>query len=220
MVPIKALGLSILALIPLSTMTTVVASAEEGLLPNRLTAFWVQGGKSTINTAANLPIVCTILEPSKGVLITDKHSTVLLEWLKCSIAGIALNSAGVGSGEVLAQVLFLVCLIKSNELKFGMAVETDTTLNLESPALGIKITVKGRVIGEVLAKAGTKVEAVALDFTGKEGKQSVTTCTDSNGTKEHTLQVESSLTKKAETASLSIEKGTIFFEEDLELMDV
>jgi hypothetical protein len=217
---IRILGVALLALFALSAVMAVAASAEEGFLPfPKKTGFTVAGGVSTLNTAANLPIVCGKLDASKGTLENDKHGTVTLQWLECTVAGLGANSVGDASKTILAKVLFLVCLINTTTLEFGIAAETDETVKLEVPALPATITVKGRVIGTVLAKAGAKATLFKVDFTGAKGVQNVTKCTDSSGTKEHTLQAESSLGKKLETASQNVESGTVTFEEEVELMD-
>jgi hypothetical protein len=216
---IRTLSLALLAIVALSAVTAVAASAEEGFLPLKTKGFTIEGGKSTLNTAANLPILCGKLDASKGTMEKDKHGTVTLQWLECSVAGIGLNSVGDSSKTVLAKVLLLVCLINTATLEFGIAAETDETITLEAPALGAKIAIKGRVIGTVLAKAGVKAKVFSVDFVGAKGVQNVTKCTDSSGTKEHTLQAESSLGKKLETASEEVEKGTMTFEEEVELMD-
>jgi hypothetical protein len=217
---IRILGVALLALVALSAVMAVAASAEEGFLPfPKKTGFTVEGGTSTLNTPANLPIVCGKLDASKGTLEKDKHGTVTLQWLECSVAGVAANSAGDAAKTILAKVLFLVCLINPTSLEFGIAAETDETVNLEVPALGVKITVKGRVIGTVLAKANTLATLFKVDFAGSKGVPTVKKCTDSEGTKEHTLTAESSLTKKAETASQEVVGGTVTFEEKVELMD-
>jgi hypothetical protein len=216
---IRILGASLLMLFAFGSVMAVEAYAEEGFLPLKAKGFTVEGGKSTLNTAANLPIICEKLDASKGTMEKDKHGTVTLQWLGCSIAGLGFNSAGDAGKTVLAKVLFLVCLINSTTLEFGIAAETDETINLEVPSEGVKIALKGRVISTVLAKAGVKAKVFSVDFVGEKGKQAVTKCTDAEGTKEHTLQAESSLTKKLETASLNVESGKSTFEEEVELMD-
>jgi hypothetical protein len=216
---IRILGVALLALFALSAVMAVAASAEEGFLPLKAKGATVEGKVSTLNTAANLPIVCGKLDPSKGTFSSDKHATGTLQFLECTVAGLAANSVGDASKTILAPVEFLVCLTNSAELKFGIAAEVVGTLNLEVPSLGAKITVKGRVIGEATAKAGAKAKVFTVNYTGAKGVQNVTKCTDSSGTKEHTLQAESSLTKKLETASQNVESGTVTFEEEVELMD-
>jgi hypothetical protein len=214
---IRILGLAVLTLLALMA---VAASAEEGFVPLAKKGASMAGGKSTINTAANLPIICQKLDPSKVTFTTHEHSTTgTLLFLECTVAGLAANSLGDAAKTILIPVELLVCLINPAALTFGLAAEVVSTLNVEVPSLGAKVTIKGRAIGEVLAKVGVKAKIYSVDFTGAKGVQSVKACVDSGGTKEHTLQAESSLTKKLETASLDIEKGTLTFEEEVELTD-
>jgi hypothetical protein len=67
--------------------------------------------------------------------------------------------------------------------------------------------------------ASIRAEIYSIDFSGEKGKPAVAKCTDLSGTKEHTLQIESSLTKKLETASEEILSGAMTFEEEMELTD-
>lgn len=221
---IRMLGLALLALFALSAIVAEAASAEAGFLPHKLTGYTLEGKVSTLNTAGNKPIICSTLDPSTGKLENDKHTSVTLHWLKCTVAGLPANSVTDGSEIILAKVLLLVCLNPENAAgkvlgEFGIAAETDETVNLEVPSLGVKITVKGRVIGLVLAKAKELLKTFNVDFTGAKGVQEVAKCKDGTEVKEHTLQAENSTEKKLETASQNVEKGTVTFEEAQELMD-
>ncbi len=83
----RIMGCALLALFALSGAMAAVASAEEWFLPRTKGKFTIEGGVSTLNTAANLPFVCSLLDPSKGTLTNDKHATISLHWLKCTVGG-------------------------------------------------------------------------------------------------------------------------------------
>jgi hypothetical protein len=216
---IRTLGVSLLILFAFSAIMAVAAYAEEGFLPLKAKGFTIEGKTTTLNTASNSLIVCGKLDPSKGTFLSDKHATVILQFLECTQSGFAVNSVGDSPKTILAPVELLVCLVNSEKLVFGIDAEIEGTLNLELSGLGVKIAVRGRVIGEATARAGVIAKVFTVNYTGAKGIQNVTKCTDSSGAKEHTLQLEPSLTKKAEMASLNVEKGTMTFEEEVELMD-
>ncbi len=224
---IRIIGSGLLTLFVLSAAMAAVASAEEGFLPRINGNFTHQGGLSTFNTGANLPIVCSLLDPVKGTLTNDKHATIVLHWLKCTFAGIPINSANdKGQSEtILIEVLLLICLKPENSAgtvlgEFGIAVElVKGPITLEIPALGVTVKVKGQVIGVLTGKAEEKLSEFKVAFTGKEGKQEVAKCKAGEETKLHTLLAESSLTKVDEVASLNIVNGNFIFEEKQALMD-
>ncbi len=224
---IKIMGCALLALFALSATMAAVASAEEGFLPETIREFTLEGGVSTLNTKANLPVVCSLLDPIKGTLVNDKHATIVLHWLKCTIGGIPVNSENdKGQSEViLVEVLLLVCLKPENSEgkvlgEFGIAAEVlKAPITLEVPSLGVKVKVKGLVIGAVTAGAGVKKLEFPTAFSGELGKQVAVKCHEGTATKEHSLLAESSLTKTDEVASENVAGGKVVFPKEVELMD-
>ncbi len=220
-------GWALLALFALGATMAATASAEEGFLPETVRTFTLEGGVSTLNTKANLPFVCSLLNPVKGTLNTDKHATVSLHWLKCSVGGIPINSENdKGQSEtILIEVLLLVCLKPENSEgkvlgEFGIAAEVSKApITLEIPSLGVKVKVKGLVIGTVTAGAGVKKLEFPTAFSGELGKQVAVKCHEGTATKEHSLLAESSLTKTDEVASENVTGGKVVFEKESELMD-
>jgi hypothetical protein len=214
----RILGVALLVLFALGAIIAVAASAEEGFLPNPLkekNTASISGGKSTLGNAKG-SIVCTTLDASPVEFTNDKHGTALLKWKGCTTAGISINSLGDEKGVILAKVLHLVCLISSAKLEFGIAVEPDETIHLEAPAAGILAEVKGLVIGTL---SSTKGKEFKVGFTAKSvGEQAVKECTDSEGTKKHSLS-ESLNHEGFITSSEEVIEGKLTFAKEVELMD-
>ncbi len=220
-------GLIGCALFALYGVMASVALAEEGFLPRTNGKFTIEGGLSTYNTSANLPIICSLLDLVKGALTSDKHTTVALHWLKCTVAGIPVNSENdKGQSEtILIEVLLLVCLKPENSEgkalgEFGIAIEVNKApITLEVPSFGETIKVKGTLIGVVTAKNEEKLSEFKVALAGQNGKQEVAKCKAGEETKVQSLLSESSIIKVDETASDNIEGGKVVFEEKQALMD-
>jgi hypothetical protein len=207
-----------LAVFTLAAVATTAATAELGFLPLTKKGATIEGGVSTLETASGGIISCLTLDPTSLTFVGDKHFTGTLHWLHCLLMGFPINSLGDGSGEVLEATLLLACLTNSASLTFGVAAEVSKA-HLEVPSLGILMFVNGSVLGLILRKAGEKATSASVDFEGSKGVQVVKECSDSSGTKKQSLTVELNENKKTEAVSQNIEKGTLKFEETLELMD-
>jgi hypothetical protein len=220
----KRFGIVALALLALCAFGASMASAEEGILPFKTKSVVVKGKKSELATAS-LSVICKELTASTITFTSDSHGTGVLKWAKCTSGGLAVESVTggkkAGKETIEAEVLFLVCLINSAALEFGVAAETDKTVELEVPSTGTKVKIEGQVIGALLVAAGKLTESIPVDFVGSKGKQNITECKDSAGNaKKHTLTAESTLTKAKETASESVEEGVAETKgEKNELMD-
>jgi hypothetical protein len=215
---IRIIGLTLLALFALGAVAATVASAEEGLLPLTKKGAKVEGGLSTLETTGGAAIICLTLDPSTITFTNDKHASGTLHWLHCLAFGFPANSLGDGSAEILVPVLFLICLINSAALTFGVAAEV-SKVHLEVPAAGVLVIVNGLVIGSLGAKAGEKVASTTVSFSGSKGIPTVKECSDSSGTKKHTLTGELNENGKPEAASENVVEGKVTYEEKLELMD-
>jgi hypothetical protein len=227
---VRLFGLSLLALLALGAFAAATASAEEGFLPTPKTAN-ILGGTSTLGTASGFGITCEKLDESTITFNNEKekepdsHGTATLHWLGCTTLGklVGVNSLGDKAKEILAKVLFLVCLDPTNPAgkllaNFGIAAETDEPVHLEEPSTGTLQIVTGRVIGIVLTVGPAKLWVV--DFTAtSQGVQAADLCIKGVETKKHTLTSEENENKKPETGSEEVKAGLIQFPSEVKLED-
>jgi hypothetical protein len=168
---LKILGLSLLALFALSAIAANVALGEEGVLTPQ--TFTINGKVQKLENLNKEKIECTSVEGTGTPLTgSDTHSTGHLHFLGCKALGFAASTLGDGSGEILVNVLYLICLINSASLQWGVLVEpTEGPVHIEVPSLKALILVKGAIIGEFLtAEKGKFLEgqpegkAFTVDF--------------------------------------------------------
>jgi hypothetical protein len=218
----RSILLALLALLALGALLASTASAVEGILPLKTKDFLLEGGTSTLATpSTTLPaVICEKLDDSPGVMVNDHHTEItIIHWLGCTAGGLAVNSKGANSKEILVKVVFLVCLINSSTLLFGIAAETSETAVLEIPALGLKIEVKGLVIGHVLPAGEGLAKHFTVDFEGAKGVQTVKEClNEAKEAKKHSLlsKVDAGV---FESASENVNTGLVLFLENMQFMD-
>jgi hypothetical protein len=219
---LRIIGISLLALFALGAVTASMALAEEGVLPKPTTTVQVLGTNATLGTAG-AAVFCKVLTGT-ATFTSDSHGTGKLDFNECEVAGLAAFSLGekettvVKEALILASVSFLVCLINSAALTFGLFVEVEkeAPVHIHVKAIGSLITVKGAVIGEFTAKKG---KLIPILFKGEKGKQAVTECKDeAGGVKKHTLASKTNAEAEV-VASENVEKGLLQFTEEVELMD-
>jgi hypothetical protein len=229
MKPIKLVRIPLLAILALGACAAVTASAEEGFLPMQKTGTLL-GGLTTFS-AGGLSIVCKLLEQGTITFTNDKTAEGTLRWSGCKAAGLfAIKSlAAPGSEEIFAKVQFLVCLdaknvtIKEGKEKvtlldnFGIAGEFVGSLHLEVPAAGALFAVTGTTLGAILT-AGPSI-AYSLEFLGKEGRQTVTSCMQGEKTLTHNLMTEENENRKPQASSENVEGGLVKFKEEVKLED-
>jgi hypothetical protein len=218
----KLIGLAIFAILALGTMSAASAIAEEGFLPKQATATVL--GKTTTFANATQSTTCGELMSSTITMTTDEHGSATLWWLKCTAGGglFSVNSLGDKAGEILAKVLFLVCLdpkdINDKLLQeFGLVIETDEPVHLELPAAGLLLVISGRVIGTIATIGTTKL--FVIQFSGSAGSQTARSCTKGTESKQDTLTVEENESKKPANFSLNIEGALLQFPNAVEPMD-
>ena len=217
-------GLTLLALLAFGALTAVAASAEEGVLPGAGSKYSVTGEKATLEDSEGKQIVCKKVE-GKSELTTDTHSLIILDFTGCTAAGFPLNSLGDASGTILTAILALVCLVSSTALLFGLFLEIEkflemNTVHIEVPAIGTLIDVTGAVIGHILTAAGKKTTKFTVDLAGAKGEGNVKECVDEKGgVKKTNLAAETNHNGKPLPASEKVTNGLITFEKEVELMD-
>jgi len=218
----KLLGLALLAIFALGAFAAVSASAEEGFLPKPAKTALPLGGVSTLTPKGGESIVCKKLDTGELKFTSDKHAEGTLHWLECTgPLSQPVQSLGNNSGEILAKLLFLVCLDPKNAAgtlvdNFGVAGEIDTPIHLEIPTLGVLIEVKGTALGAILTAGPAKLWS--MEFKGSGGLQTVTECLEGANKKTHTL--ESSTNHGAFVpASENVEGGLLQFAEEVKLED-
>jgi len=218
----KLIGLMLLAVFALGAVAAATASAEAGFLPTPKTATAL-GGKSVLETVGKGNITCTSLDDSTITMENDKHGTATLHWLGCKAEGLLpANSLGDKSEEILAQVLFLVCLdptTAKNELvdTFGIIGEVVGKLHLEVPSVGVLQIVTGAALGAILTTGKGKLWVI--EFNGSVGAQTITDCKQGTVTILHNLLSETNENKKPEAASEAVTSGLLQFASEVELMD-
>jgi hypothetical protein len=220
---LKIVGAALLALFALGAFAASMASAatEEGLLPNATSTG--SGATTTLETLAKEKISCGTVSIKEAKFLTEKekdqHGTAKLEFTKCLAEGLApANTLGDASGVILSNVLFLVCLVKSATLVFGLLIQPTATEHIEVPAVKELVLVKGAVIAE-LESTGLTGKEFSYNLEGKAGDQTKALECEINGIKfKHTF--ESANDKKTADEHAS-ENGlfTLKFPETVSLED-
>jgi hypothetical protein len=212
---IRIVGLMLLALFALGAVAATAASAEEGFLPLTKKGLQILSGEAKLETHAKLSINCKTTSGT-GTFKNDSEGSGTLTFEGCTALGFAdLSLTSTTAGQIKANVTYVVCLINSAELKFGIAMTPSETVHIEIPAAGALLEIKGTLIGEILTKKG---KLFVVDFNGKEGLGNVAEC--KHGTTTIKNSFESKKCPEAfEQASERIVQGLLQFEEEVELMD-
>jgi len=154
---LRILGLSLLALFAFgAVMAGVALGAEEGALPPQ--NFTIKGGEQKLENLNGESITCKTVK-GEGVPLPEKepdrdtHSTGTLDFEGCTALGAPANSLGDASGTILAKVLYLLCLVESKKLVWGVLVAPkELPFHIEVPLVKALILVKGAIIGLLLTK--------------------------------------------------------------------
>jgi hypothetical protein len=214
---LKIMGLTLLALLALGAYTASMASAIEGVLPEKQT-FTGEGGEQVLENLDKEFIKCTAVNILEGVFTADDEGTANLHFTGCTGPfGISVNSLGDPANTILEKVRFKICLIK--ELIFGLAIEGNSNpVHVEIPTFNKLFLVKGQLIAE-LEGAGLKGKHFSFKLEGKEGDQTVALkCTFLGKELKHTYElVDDSKTPDV----MASQKGLflILFEKEVEFMD-
>jgi hypothetical protein len=229
---LRITGLALLALLALGAFAASTASAEEGVLPLKTLHFNILGKKGTLENNLKEKITCNELKGEgkfEEIEKTghDSHGSATLDFLECLVGGFLIWSLGekvpakLIESLILVPVLFLICLINSTTLLFGLYVEVmEPGVHLDNTSIGLLTIVLGSVIGDILAAANTPAKLYLIHFNGKEGKQEFTECKDEKGgVKKHSLTSTNATHTQKEPASEQTESVLIQFLENQELMD-
>jgi hypothetical protein len=216
----RIIGLSLLALFALGALAASSASATEGFLPLKVKTFTIlskSGATLEPPSAENPPFECKEAKGT-GTFETDSHGKTTLDLEGCTVLTFPANSLGDKGGLVLLPLLFLVCLINSAALTFGIFFELTEPVHVDIPALaGVLLTYEGAFIGELDVKAGVLLKLFELLFHGKKGVQNVKQCVDDAGNiKKGTFKFSDP--KPPELVSVDLEV-LVEFAESEELMD-
>ena len=223
MTRLRIIGLALVAMFALGGLATATASAEEGFLPLNMKHFNILAKKVTMENAAKESIKCNEVK-GEGKFEKDSHGTGTLDFLECEFGGFIVWSLGekvpntIKEALILMPVLFLICLINSTTLLFGIFFELRAPVHVDNTSIGILTILEGAFIGDILGVSG---KLFIIHIIGKEGKQEVTECKDEKGgIKKHSLTDTNAKGEKV-TVSLNVEKETflIQFLEAQELMD-
>jgi hypothetical protein len=224
---LKIIGLALLALFALGAVTAATASAEEGFLPLKEKHFTDLGKKAALETVKGEKISCAIVT-SNGAFTTDSHGTVTFDFDECEILGFPAFSLGDPKPKSIKEALilvdkalFLICLIDSAALLFGIFIELAAPVHIEAEALGILVEVTGSVIGHILPKAevGKKATLWGVDFTQKAGVQTVKACKDEKGGEKKASLKSKKDPEAAVESGQAITEALLQFLEPVELMD-
>jgi hypothetical protein len=196
---LKLIALAVLALtaITATTATSALGAQAEGFLPT--TKFIGEGKGGKLETLGKKQTTCTGTKILSGTMETDSHGTIDIHLTGCTAFGIfQANSLGDSAGTILSINLWLLCLMNSLGLGYGIWIEPATPTHIE--AGGILITSQGGIIGEIAPNA--KSLKKTMTFSESNG-DSIRSCT---GTKGETKNSNATLTEdkgKPESAGLS-----------------
>jgi hypothetical protein len=220
---LRIIGLALLALFALGAVSASTASAVEGFLPLVKKGIQVLASKVLIQTAGGASIHCLKLTGT-GAFSNDHHGTATLDLNECEVFGTGFAAYSLGDKKttvvkealILMPVLFLVCLIDSAKLLFGIFIETTETVHIHVEALGDLLELTGAIIGHILT---TKGKLFVIDFVGLKGAGNVKECKDeAGGVKKWTLTSKLD-PNAAELVSVFATNVLIQLEEEAELMD-
>jgi hypothetical protein len=214
---LKSLGLVLQALGTFGAISADLALAEEGILEPA--PFIGKGGVVTHTNLNKETIQCQSSE-GQGTFSTEKekdqHGTGTVTLKGCKTLGFGINTLGDPAETIKARGLFLICLVNSAKLEWGVLVEATEVVHGEVPALKALTLLKGSNIGS-LSITG---EPQGKEFSATHEEADVTArpkCAI-NG-KEFTASYESSLDTKADIDTFLTGSGTVIFEKEIKFMD-
>jgi hypothetical protein len=233
---LRIIGLALLALFALGAASATTASAEEGFLPLKLKKIQVLASKVLVQTTGGGTATHCLKLTGTGEFTSDSHGKGTLDFDECEVFGTGLAAFSLGDKEttivkealILLTVLFLICLIDSAALLFGILIEPidpitgkPTVVHIHVKALGDLLEVTGAIIGHILpnAKEGKKLKLWVVDFGGLKGTGNVAECKDEAGNAKKWTLTSKLDPNAAELLSWFATAGLIQFEEEVELMD-
>jgi len=215
---VKSLGLSLLVLCSVGGVSADLALAEEGILEP--VPFIGKGGVVTHTTLSNESIQCQSSE-GQGTFSTEKekdqHGTGTVTLKGCQTLGFGINTLGDPAGTIKARGLFLICLVNSAKLEWGVLVEATEVVHGEVPQLKLLTLLKGANIGSLSIITG-EPEGKEFSATHEEADKTIRSKCSING-KEFTASYESSLDTRADIDTFLTGSGTVTFEKIIKFMD-
>jgi hypothetical protein len=223
MTKLRIIGLMLLAMLALGAFAASMASAEEGLLPQQGTkAASGEGGTATLETGGGLSIKCTKLSILEILFLkaSDIHAIGNLHFSGCKALGLfaltSLDDLKEPGVLLVPKALFLVCLVTSGTLVFGVLILPEAPVHVEIPAVGELVILEGALIGTLTPNTGKELN---VTLKGTKGVQETSKeCTIAGKTFKYSLTFEQNENGKKEATSESA-TATIKFAETVELMD-
>jgi len=204
-----AVAVMAFAAITAATASTVFGARAEGFLP-KLAGFFIGSGTGgTLEALGGLSVSCTATSILEGTMETDSHGTVGIHYTGCKALGaFAANSKGDAAGTVLVPSIWLLCLIATKTLEYGIWIEPVGTVIIEVPAAGAKLSKTGGGIARIVENKLSLKKT--LTFKGTKGDTEPKTCTGTDGkikTANQTIELNENKKPESEalTGSLTIE---------------
>jgi hypothetical protein len=210
----KMIG-ALLLVVAFAAIGTATASAAETLwkmLPGtKGTTFTGKSGKATLQIKGSGSITCPSSSTTNGEL-TEEQTLALatIEFIKCTIGGLPINSLGDGSGIILVHLEIHDCTISAG--KAGILIKI-LPLHLEIPSTKLLLSVEGSLITE-LTPNKTKSKTFSLIVEQKEGKQAIEKCEGGSALTLTTSLDGGAFIQSAEEAK----EGTLTFASEQEAM--
>jgi hypothetical protein len=220
---LRTIGLMMLALVALGAFTVSAASAVEGVSPP--TNFSGTGGAAELATLGNEKITCTALKLLEGKFLTEKeqtqHGTANLHLSGCKVNEILpANTLGDEKEVILIKVLFLICLVISATLTFGILILPQEAAHIEVPSISALLLVKGSAIAQL---EGAGLKGKVFQFVLKKKKEmpgdqeTALECNINGKTFKHSLEAAKD-SSTDEMTSLEV-LFTITFDADVNFVD-
>jgi hypothetical protein len=173
------LGGALVVALALGMVTVAVASAEETLwlwLPGAAgTKFTEKSGKTTLQVKGGPSITCASDETLANEGELTESQTLLLRvrhLLKCTEAGLPVNSLGDAGGTILIHMEIHDCMIGPNDP--GLLIKV-LQVHLEVPSTKLLEEIEDEYITLILPRKEAS-KTFTLTTTEKEGKQSIEKC--------------------------------------------
>ncbi len=164
----------IVAIVLVALASATASAAAPTILPGSGT-FVSTTGLGTLFTKAGSEIACKS-ETGKGTILSAQATDATIDVTGCTAFGIPANSVGDPSNTMLVILSGNDCYVNKANKEVGVDLSV-TPLNIEVPAIGAKIIIKGNVIGAFTPVNSSKTSGFALTFTqASNGVQSITKC--------------------------------------------
>jgi hypothetical protein len=211
------LGLALLVLCTVGVVSADSVLAEEGILESA--PFTGKGGVVTHTTLSKEVIQCQS-SSGQGTFSTEKekdqHGTGTVTLKGCKTLGFGINTLGDPAETIKARGLFLICLVNSAKLEWGLLVEATEVVHGEVPALKALTLLKGANIGSLSISGEPEGKEFSAEH--KEADETTRSKCSING-KEFTASYESSLDTRADIDTFLTGSGTVTFEQKIKFMD-